>query len=247
MTHYITLPNHYLAFTLYNNIESLRGRFNGIKDDIQKRILFLTNYIENPAEVGSIAPSSRWLSRKIVELIPENNQKGEVCRYLEVGPGTGPFTEEIVKRLRKNDELDLVELDPKFCAELKEKYKHLSNVHIHCKPLEEWHPEYQYDAIISGLPLNAFPSEVVETIIQSFKSLAKEKGTVSYFEYAFLPTINKSVLFGEKGKNFQKVLEIKDLFYKTFGRDKEFVLWNLPPARVLHFEIKRTDESVSAI
>ena len=74
MTHYITLPNHYLAFTLYNNIESLRGRFNGIKDDIQKRILFLTNYIENPAEVGSIAPSSRWLSRKIVELIPENNQ-----------------------------------------------------------------------------------------------------------------------------------------------------------------------------
>lgn len=251
-----TLPEILLPFqqTGFEIVESLK---NGG--------LFLSRFIENPDTVGSIIPSSQRLAEKIIRHIPESKNKNHPGNhYLEIGPGTGSFTSEIVKRLAANDELDVVEIDPTFCELLKKKYADKPNVHVHCKSITEWSPDYKYDAIISGLPLNAFSPEQVEEFIRSFKTLAKDDGTISYFEYAFLPTLKVKFLSTVKtlgndvanllgttpdivedsGRNlvqFQKVLALKKAFYHTFGIDSETVYFNFPPARVLHFKIGAND------
>ena len=116
---------------------------------------FLLRYAQNPAAIGSISPSSVFLAKKIVQFIPTDDD-GQARRYLEVGAGTGAFTGELIKKMKANDQLDIVELDPYFCKLLKEKFKK-PQVHVHCVPIEQWKPDYQYDAIVSGLPLNSFP------------------------------------------------------------------------------------------
>lgn len=199
---------------------------------------FLHRFIRNPTEVGSILPSSAALAESIVSQIPEDtSSRTEGKRYLEIGPGTGAFTIEIVKRLGDNDQLDIVEIDETFCDILKTKYANYPNIHIYCQSITEWDPEYKYDAIVSGLPLNAFGPEKVAEFIETFTKLTKEEGTISYFEYAYLPSIKIKALFGEELEKFKKVLEIKTEFFNNFGFSSETVYYNIPPAKVLHFKV----------
>ena len=55
---------------------------------MEEKITFLKNFIKNPKQIGSIVPSSNYLSKKMVEQIDFEN--AEVI--LELGPGTGCYT-----------------------------------------------------------------------------------------------------------------------------------------------------------
>lgn len=206
---------------------------------------FLIRFAQNPLTVGSIAPSSIFLAKKIVKLLP-THASGVGRHYLEVGAGTGVFTEEIIKRLKNHDQLDIVEVDPEFCEILRKKYA-AHNVRVHCGPIEEWRPAYKYDHLVSGLPLNGFSPEQVSNILTKLRNLTKINGTISYFEYIALPSIKSicleilariGIISSEYRNNFQKVLEIKELFYKTHGRMQEVVYLNALPARVFHLQIQ---------
>lgn len=196
---------------------------------------FLVRYVQNPTTVGSLTPSSVFLARKIVHYIPTHDDD-QPRHYLEVGAGTGPFTAELIPRMKRDDRLDIVEFDPKFCEILKKKFSS-ANVQVHCVPIEQWQPGYKYDAIVSGLPLNLFSPEMVEKILATFKRLTKERGKISYFEYLGLPSIKAAFLTGSTKQNFQRVLDIKELFFKTYGIKKDTVIMNFPPARVLHLQM----------
>ena len=55
---------------------------------------FLMQYILHPRTTGAIFPSSKKLACKMIESIDFNN-----CECIvEFGPGTGAFTEELLKR-----------------------------------------------------------------------------------------------------------------------------------------------------
>jgi phospholipid N-methyltransferase len=138
--------------------------------------------------------------------------------------------------------LDVVEIDPEFCEILSKKFENNPHIRIHCTSIADWQPGYEYDAVVSGLPLNSFPPEYVEQFIDTFKSLTKKGGTVSYFEYEFLPRIKLATLFGEEERMFRKVLQIKQAFFEAHGIGSETVYRNFPPARVLHFQPNKTDE-----
>ena len=51
---------------------------------------FFLEYLRHPSTIGAVAPSSRWLARKMIEAIRFNRCK---C-IVEYGPGTGAFTNE---------------------------------------------------------------------------------------------------------------------------------------------------------
>ncbi|PRP96638.1 hypothetical protein TUN_33020 [Bacillus sp. M21] len=60
-------------------------------------ITFLSEFIKNPKNTGAIAPSSKILATKMVDTINFETAK---C-IVELGPGTGVFTKEIIKRKKK--------------------------------------------------------------------------------------------------------------------------------------------------
>lgn len=209
---------------------------------IKNKLAFLRRCIRAPRTIGSIFPSSPWLAKGITKSISSPSENDPPRYYLEVGPGTGEFTKKIINHLRPKDRLDLVELDEEFCKILRQQFGHLKNVHIYHISITDWKPEnYLYHVIISGLPLNAFSSDHVHEILETFHRLIEDGGKLSYFEYPAIPKVAKLFLPKEKKKDFMKVQAIKKTFFTTHKGVSKIIFRNIPPARVCHCSIIKHD------
>ena len=106
---------------------------------------------------------------------------------VELGAGTGVFTDEIVKRLNPNTTLIVLEINPLFCKLLQEKYDNLPNVIVIDERaenlgllLEKMHI-LDIDYVISGLPLLCISKECRYKI---FATIAKYlKGSLIFYQY----------------------------------------------------------------
>src|SRR5437868_5622267 len=136
---------------------------------------------------GSILPSSRPLARALTSRL--RGRRGP-ARILEVGPGTGAVTEEILRQLRPGDRLDLVEINADFVALLRRRFaqeplwqQRSGQARLIHAPLQEVEGEGLYDYLISGLPLNNFSVPLVREIFAAYRRLLRPGGVLSYFEY----------------------------------------------------------------
>lgn len=188
---------------------------------------------------GSILPSSRGLARALAS--PLRKSRAAARRILEVGPGTGAVTVEILRCLRQGDQLDIVEINAQFIAVLERRFaeeplfqKHRAQVRLIHAPLQEVPGEGLYDFMISGLPLNNFPVSLVREIFHSYRRLLKRGGIVSYFEYLWIRHL-KRLLVGPKDRRrlrvLDRMLERRIKAYQ-FAEDKVFL--NVPPAVARH-------------
>src|SRR5437899_2397181 len=139
---------------------------------------------------GSILPSSRSLGRALVS---ELRRAAPPRRILEVGPGTGAVTAEIVRQLRPGDRLDIVEINGHFIDVLRRRFaeerlfqSRSGQVRLIHAPLQDVPGEAVYDFMISGLPLNNFPLALVRDIFKAYRRLLKPGGVLSYFEYILI-------------------------------------------------------------
>ncbi len=197
-------------------------------------LLFVKRFFSNPSSIGSLFPSSKKLAERITK--KGSSQHSAPRRYLEVGAGSGAVTQNLIQRMREGDSLDIVELDPHFCARLQKKYGHLANVSIHERSILSFE-ESGYDVVISSLPLNSFDSSLVDQILLKYKSLVKSGGYVSFFEYIGLSRIKKLYLSGSVQVDFKTILSLKNSFVNTYCTDTDKIWWNIPPARVFHCQI----------
>ncbi len=178
-------------------------------------LTFLAQYIKNVRSVGAIAPSSRFLARKMVESIDFDSVKVIV----EYGPGTGVFTAEIIKRMRPGTKLLALETNPEFYKKLHRDYKDTPGVEIinasaeHITTLHADRKLQAPDVVISGLPFAALPSAVSKSILAATAQLIGNKGVFVTFQYTLL----KKDLLGS--------------YFKTIRVSRE--LRNIPPAYVL--------------
>src|ERR1043165_2429371 len=78
-------------------------------------VAFFGQAIKNYKMTGAVLPSSPALARAMTKSL--RSATGPK-RLLEVGPGTGPFTKNILKALRNGDELHIVEINPIFANRL---------------------------------------------------------------------------------------------------------------------------------
>src|SRR5436190_19766759 len=76
---------------------------------------FLREFIANPITTGSITPSSRHLARTIVEGLDLRDAE----TVLEYGPGTGVFTEFVLRELKPGAKFAAIELNPHFAEAFK--------------------------------------------------------------------------------------------------------------------------------
>src|SRR5436309_8910636 len=68
---------------------------------------------------GSLLPSSRFLAKA---LVTELRKTRGPARILEVGPGTGSVTAQILRHLRADDRLDAVEINGHFIELLRQRF-----------------------------------------------------------------------------------------------------------------------------
>jgi phospholipid N-methyltransferase len=185
-----------------------------------------------------VLPSGGPLCRALARFAAGN---GTPRRILEVGPGTGVVTNEIIRRMGDGDSLELVELNERFVAALRERLARddawrrvADRVRIHHHPIEELATERPFDAIVSGLPLNNFPADAVRGILGQFQRLAAPCGTLSFFEYVGVRKAKALVCSREERRRLAGIGAALHEAFDAARIDRQCVIANVPPAWVHH-------------
>jgi len=211
--------------------------------------VFISEFWRNFHSTGSIAPSSRWLARALTRFVPTTQDCG-ARKILEVGPGTGAVTGELVRRLAPNDSLTLVELNDQFVEHLRNRFEgeeHFRQVAdrsqiVHDR-LENLPAGTQYDLIISGLPLNNFDVSTVVEILATLERFLSPGGRLSFFEYVAVRKARGLVSGPVERTRLKGIGEALDQTCRRHEHSRECVLSNLPPAWVHHLR-KSPDAAV---
>ena len=195
---------------------------------------FFKQVIKDLKKTGAIAPSSKFLARDLVDQLKcdLNRTSCPPLNILELGPGTGPLTKEIIKLLRPADHMDIVEVQKNFFEIIDEKFSS-DNISAHLADILHFEPTRSYDYIFSSLPYENMPAATSRRIWEKKLSLCKQNSYICYFKYV-------------KFRNFKSDFEEKVV--DEYEHDKKFVLRNIPPAKLYTLQIdkkKDTQKSMS--
>ena len=180
-----------------------------------EKIEFIYQFLWEPKTVGAILPSSKFLADKILSFLDFSKKELVIIEY---GPGTGPFTTEIVKQLKPTDRLIVIEINNKFAKNLQEKYKDYKNISIYedsvanTSIILEKEKVKEVDYIISGIPFSSIPKEITDDILKCAQNVMHEKTLFLTFQYSKFKT--------ETFKKYFTILSTK------------FVMRNIPSAFV---------------
>lgn len=146
---------------------------------------FLSTFFKQRKQVGAVAPSSRFLVKKMCDKI--NFKAAQVI--VELGPGTGVFTSEILKRANADAKIFVIELNDNFYNLLKEKFTDprvilLNKSADQLDVILKEHGVSRVDAILSSLPLAVIPDQTKKKIlIKSYEAL-KCGGVYVQYQYS---------------------------------------------------------------
>ncbi|WKY44101.1 rRNA adenine N-6-methyltransferase family protein [Eubacteriaceae bacterium ES2] len=175
---------------------------------------FLIQGIRRPRTVGAIAPSSKRLARQMIKDIDFDRA---VC-IVEYGPGTGVFTEKLIKKKKPETILLVIEKNTVFYNDLQKKYQGIANLILvngsaeNVETYLQQHNVAQADYVVSGLPFTSLPKNISDQILEKTRQILKNQGLFITFQYTLL-----------------KKAYIASFFTKI---DLDRVILNLPPAYV---------------
>jgi phosphatidylethanolamine/phosphatidyl-N-methylethanolamine N-methyltransferase len=172
--------------------------------------LFLAQMLRRPHEVVALAPSSEDLARAMAAAIPM-----PAGRVAELGPGTGKLTRAILARGVAAADLTLFELNPEFCARLRDRFPGVAVLNAPAQALPD-HCAPGLSAVVSGLPLLSMSDAVQQAIVGAAFDRLAPGGLFIQFTYGRNASVAPAV---------QRALGL-------VARRGARVWNNLPPARV---------------
>lgn len=146
--------------------------------------MFLGGFLKNRKEVGSVVQSSPFLARGMVG----DEAFAEARNILELGPGLGGITGEIVRRMRPDATLTLVELNGDFCRELRKRFAADARVRVlnlSALALAK-HSAEPADYIVSSIPLANMNAAAQEKLFDEVKKALAPKGVFVQFQYSVM-------------------------------------------------------------
>jgi phosphatidylethanolamine/phosphatidyl-N-methylethanolamine N-methyltransferase len=184
--------------------------------------LFLGQFLRSPATIGALAPSSRRLAEAVSSPVPE---RGEPV-VVELGPGTGPFTAEIQRRLNGRGHHLAVELNAPLATLLARRYPRVDVVLGDAARLPGLLAERglgRADAVVSGLPWAAFPTDLQRQLMDAVTTAMAANAAFTTFSYVHAIPLGAARRFRALlAERFEEVVP---------GR----TVWrNAPPAFVFH-------------
>ncbi len=178
--------------------------------------IFINQSLKSFSQVGSVWPSSGRLARRMVKGI-----EGPVV--LELGPGTGIFTKEILKELPPQGKLICIENNEAFARHLRreikdKRFKLYIGDALMLKKFLASSGVAEVDCVISGLPLGNFKKEAKQKILKEIAACLSAQGLFVQFEYLMAA-----------------IKDIKKVFPSV---SISFELFNIPPAFVMRCQKK---------
>ena len=182
------------------------------KDRLQDEARFLRSWLERPLVMGAVTPSGKILARTMASFV-DPRIPGPV---VELGPGTGPVTDALIRRGVAQDRLVLVEYSPEFCQLLKRRFPKATIIQGDAYDLAETLSGILSEpaaATVSSLPLFTKPMDQRLALLETAQALMHPQAPFIQFTYAVVPPI-----------------PARSQAYRTRASNR---IWrNLPPARV---------------
>jgi phosphatidylethanolamine/phosphatidyl-N-methylethanolamine N-methyltransferase len=206
------------------------GFFRELELELSEHLEFLHSFFREPASVGALSPSSRYLAKAMIQ----GFQLSSARTVVELGPGTGSFTGPILERIGKGTTFITMELDPHHARCLSRRFRQLIVHNDTAERLPEYlalHGRTDADYIISGIPWANLSIQVQQRIMDSILASISPDGIFTTFSYWHARWLPKARLFRRNLQNhFARV-------------ETSRVIWcNLPPAFVYRCSLpKRLD------
>jgi phospholipid N-methyltransferase len=144
---------------------------------LRDRLEFLRGFLRNPAQVGSVIPSSHRLEQRLVR----SAAVAQARMVVELGPGTGGTTAALLQAMAPSARLLAVELDPTFHQLLQQQ---LGDPRLvvelgSAERLGDFLAARRMpapDAIVSGIPFSTMPPELSDRIAAAIAQLLRPGG-----------------------------------------------------------------------
>jgi phosphatidylethanolamine/phosphatidyl-N-methylethanolamine N-methyltransferase len=180
----------------------------------------LGEFVRRPTSVGAVAPSSRGLA----ELITDVAEVDRASMIVEFGPGTGAFTEAILRKKPVTAAFFAIEANESFADATRARFPGLDVVHGSATAVHahlEARGRASCDCIVSGLPFASFTPALQDALLAAASDVLVPGGrfvTFAYLTGSWLP----------RARRFRRRLmeEFSDV-------GATHTIWrNLPPAYV---------------
>nr|WP_262269413.1 MULTISPECIES: rRNA adenine N-6-methyltransferase family protein [unclassified Microvirga] len=182
------------------------------KDRFADEARFLRSWLERPLVVGAVTPSGKILARTMASFV-DPRIPGPV---IELGPGTGPVTDALIRRGVAQERLVLIEYNPEFCQLLKRRFPKATIIQGDAYDLKETLGDILKEpaaATVSSLPLFTKPMDQRLELLETAQGLMHPSAPFIQFTYAVVPPI-----------------PARSPHYRSKASNR---IWrNLPPARV---------------
>jgi phosphatidylethanolamine/phosphatidyl-N-methylethanolamine N-methyltransferase len=186
---------------------------------------FFRQWLKNPLAIAAISPSSRQLARQMVSELPSDTR-----RVVELGGGTGVFTQALLEHGIAPADLMVLELNEELHHHLRRRFPEVCVACADARELPDVARQSGYldggpaDAVISGLGLLSMPRPTQQSIVDAAFQVMRPDGRLIQFTYGPASPVAK------------EVLEALDLN----ARRGNFAWWNMPPATVYVYSRNRS-------
>ena len=179
---------------------------------------FLKTFVQDPINIGAIFPSSNALAEAMIK----NILIGPSDSILELGPGTGVFTQKI---LEKTNLYLGIERNPRFAKLLNKRFPELNIVNGLAEDGYDLYNETGLPSprmIVCGLPLAIWSKQLQDQIIEVLDNLMEKGSVCRTFQYAHSFMVPPAVRFRNKMNNL----------FRPYQKSP-VILQNFPPAFIL--------------
>ncbi|OED39208.1 hypothetical protein AB833_16905 [Chromatiales bacterium (ex Bugula neritina AB1)] len=181
---------------------------------------FAIETLKRPSLTGAIAPSSSFVARRVVELADISDSKTVV----ELGPGTGVFTTQILKSISPATDFFALEVNEAFADATRNRCPQARVYHDSATKLSHYLNVNSFglcDCIITSLPWTIFNPHEQEQLLETISASLKPGGR-------FISIVYAGAKMRERGRYYINSLP---LFFSTVH--KTHTVWqNLPPTRI---------------
>lgn len=167
-------------------------------------LLFARNFVKHPKMLGSVIPSSRFLIQEV--LAPIDWDRADVI--VEYGPGVGTFTSELLRRMRPDARLVVMETNRDFVDFLRASYAD-PRLHVMQESAARTGEVLAglgldgADYVISGIPFSTMPDELRESILHTTRGVLRPGGAFLVYQFSarVLPDLQR--IFGDVERGFE--------------------------------------------
>lgn len=181
-------------------------------------LVFLRSFFRRPLAVASVVPSFPAL----VERVARRFDFSAPRRVIELGPGEGVHTRELLRRLPAGSQLLLIEIDEALAAHLEESFaddERVEVIHGEANSLPEQMQQRGWehcDYVLSGIPFSILPPAKKKPLLQSIYDALKPEPHAAFVIY-------------------QVTAELRDHTPMFPRHESEYCLQNFPPMFVISF------------